>query len=107
MAFPFRRDARRARLHPTGSSWGDTLFRAGSGAAGIAILVLLGLIAIVLALNAFPSLRTFGPGFLAISEWNPVTNRFGALPFIYGTVLTSALALLLGVPISLGIAIFV
>ncbi len=107
MAFPFRRDARRARLHPTGSSWGDTLFRAGSGAAGIAILALLGLIAVVLTLNALPALRTFGPSFLANTEWNPVTNRFGALPFIYGTLVTSALALLLGVPISLGIAIFV
>src|SRR5207253_1955038 len=39
MAFPFRRGARRARLPPTGSSWGDTLFRAGSGAAGVAVLV--------------------------------------------------------------------
>src|SRR5213080_3157731 len=107
MAFPFRRGARRARLHPTGSSWGDTLFRAGSGAAGVAVLALLGLIAIVLTVNAAPSLRTFGLGFLVRGEWNPVTNQFGALPFIYGTLLTSALALLLGVPVSLGIAIFV
>src|SRR3989442_2156014 len=107
MALPFWRGARRARLHPTGSSWGDTLFRAGSGAAGVAVLALLGLIAIVLTVNAAPSLRTFGLGFLVSGEWNPVTDQFGALPFIYGTLLTSALALLLGVPVSLGIAIFV
>jgi phosphate transport system permease protein len=107
MVFPFRRDTLRALPYPTRSSWGDLLFRAGSGAAGFAILVLLALIAVVLTINALPSFRAFGPGFLASTAWNPVKDEFGALPFIYGTLVTSAIALLLGVPISLGIAIFV
>jgi phosphate transport system permease protein len=107
MGFPFRRAAHRARLRRTEASWADLLFRAGSGAAGFGVLVLLALIAAVLTINALPSLRTFGLGFLASPTWNPVANEFGALPFMYGTLVTSALALLFGVPISLGIAIFV
>jgi len=107
MVFPFRRGTRRALLHPTGSSWGDLLFQAGSGAAGFAILMLLALLAVVLAINALPSFRAFGFGFLGSTAWNPVRDEFGALPFIYGTLLTSAIALVLGVPVSLGIAIFV
>src|SRR3989442_13416671 len=107
MVFPFRRGTRRALRHPTGSSWGDLLFQAGSGAAGFAILVLLALLAVVLAINALPSFRAFGFGFLGSTAWNPVRDEFGALPFIYGTLLTSAIALVLGVPGSLRIAIFV
>ncbi len=107
MVFPFRRDTRGALPHPTRSSWGDLLFRASSGAAGFAILALLTLIVLVLTFNALPSLRAFGPGFLTSTAWNPLRDEFGALPFIYGTLVTSALALLLGVPVSLGIAIFV
>jgi phosphate transport system permease protein len=55
---------------------------------------------------AMPSIREFGWGFVASSEWNPVEGRFGALPFIYGTVVSSVLALLLAVPLSVGLAIF-
>lgn len=107
MAFPFPRGTHRARSHPMGSSWGDALFRLGSGAAGVVIVVLLGLIAIILAIGAQAGLRTFGIGFLGGTLWDPVGEQFGALSFIYGTLVTSALALLLGVPVSLGIAIFV
>ena len=87
--------------------WGDTLFRLGTGATGAVVLVVLGLVIVVLVVESWPSLRTFGLGFLAGAEWNPNTSVFGALPFIYGTVVTSAIALLLGVPVSLGIAILV
>ncbi len=107
MAFPFRRGTRRALRSPTGATWGDTLFRLGSGAAGVAIVVILGLLTIILLINALPGLRVTGAAFLTGTVWDPNSNTFGALPFIYGTLVTSALALLLGVPVSLGIAIFV
>jgi phosphate transport system permease protein len=56
--------------------------------------------------SAMPSLRAFGFRFLASSEWNPVQGEFGALPFLVGTVLSSLLALLIAVPLALGLAIF-
>ena len=54
----------------------------------------------------FPSRKKFGFGFFFIEAWNPVTDQFGALPFIYGTVVTSLLALLISVPLGVGAAIF-
>ena len=56
--------------------------------------------------TSMPSLREFGIAFLWGTEWKPAQNEFGALPFVYGTVVSSLLALLMAVPISLGIAIF-
>ncbi|HCA59541.1 MAG TPA: phosphate ABC transporter permease subunit PstC, partial [Blastocatellia bacterium] len=56
--------------------------------------------------SSMPTLQRFGIGFLWASEWNPSQELFGALPFIYGTVVSSILALLIAVPISLGIAVF-
>lgn len=106
MAFPFRRRTRGAREDPASSSLGDALFRLGSGASGVVLLILLGLIVLVLVVNAGASLGTFGLGFLGNRLWDPNTSQFGALPFIFGTLVSSALALLMGVPVSLGIAIF-
>ncbi len=63
-------------------------------------------IAAALAKDAWPSLARFGPAFLAATTWDPVHQRFGALPFIYGTLVTSALALVIGGPVALGAAIF-
>jgi phosphate transport system permease protein len=60
------------------------------------------LIVAVLFQQAWPSVTRFGFGFLAGTEWNQVTNHFGALPFIFGTVVTSALALVLVRPASIG-----
>jgi phosphate transport system permease protein len=56
--------------------------------------------------GALPALAKFGPGFVTGEAWNPVTENFGALAPIYGTLVTSAIAMLIGVPVSLGIAIF-
>ena len=56
--------------------------------------------------GSLPAWRAFGFEFFTSQSWNPVTEKFGALPAIYGTVLTSTIAMLIGVPISLGIAIF-
>ena len=53
-----------------------------------------------------PSIRQFGFGFLKSQGWDPIKGEFGALPFVYGTVASSLIALLISVPFSLGIAIF-
>jgi phosphate transport system permease protein len=84
----------------------DLIFR--SVARFFASLVLLLMLGIVVSLvyGSLPSIRAFGFGFLVSSEWNPVTERFGALVPIVGTLVTSAIALLIGVPVSFGIALF-
>lgn len=56
--------------------------------------------------NSWPTIERFGVAFLTGTEWKPAQETFGALPFIYGTVVSSLLALMLSVPVSLGIAIF-
>jgi phosphate transport system permease protein len=73
-----------------------------------AVLVLAMLLAIIGALSyaALPSLEKFGLGFFFTNVWNPVKSEFGALAPIYGTLVTSAIALLIGVPVSFGIALF-
>ena len=63
------------------------------------------LIVAVLIQQAWPSVRRFGLGFLVGTDWNPVTNNFGALPFIFGTVVTSAIALAIALPIGVAVAI--
>lgn len=59
-----------------------------------------------LARLSLPALQKFGPAFVTGTDWNPVTDNFGALPVIFGTVVSSALALLLATPISVGVALF-
>ena len=73
-----------------------------------AVLVLAMLLAIIGALSyaALPALEKFGLGFFFTNVWNPVKSEFGALAPIYGTLVTSAIALLIGVPVSFGIALF-
>ncbi|HUO06848.1 MAG TPA: phosphate ABC transporter permease subunit PstC [Phycisphaerae bacterium] len=70
------------------------------------MFVLLGVLAAAVFMGALPSIREFGLGFLTTTVWNPVTEKFGALPVIYGTLATSVVALLISVPISMGSAIF-
>lgn len=102
-----RRNAQGLRRAATGLTLGDTLFHTLAGGVAYAVVGLLGLIALLLALVASPAFGRFGIGFLWGTSWSPQPlPEFGAAPFIYGTVVTSALALLLGVPLSLGIAIF-
>ncbi len=100
----FVRRLRRA-LSPTGNA-GDAIFRALMFAAALAVLLVVGAMIIALAAKSLPSIRQFGFSFLWSREWNPVKSEFGALPFIYGTVVSSLLALLISVPLSLGIAVF-
>ena len=85
---------------------GDSLFRQLTRAAAIFVLLLLSGVIFSLIQGSIPALRTFGFGFLFSERWNPVTENFGALPAIYGTLMTSIIAMVIGVPIALGIAIF-
>src|SRR5215831_13661646 len=73
-------------------------------AASIVLIAVL--ILYVLWYDSAASRHTLGWGFLTSSQWNPVTEQFGGLPFIYGTVVTSVLALLIAVPLGVGSAIF-
>lgn len=85
---------------------GDTIFRTVLFIAAASILVVVAAIFVMMVQTSMPSLREFGIAFLWGTEWKPAQNEFGALPFVYGTVVSSLLALLMAVPISLGIAIF-
>jgi phosphate transport system permease protein len=85
---------------------GDKAFRIVTRTCAITVLVLLGGVIVSLIEGAAPALREFGFGFLTSSAWNPVTENFGAAPAIYGTLVTSLIALVLAVPVGLGIAVF-
>jgi phosphate transport system permease protein len=86
--------------------WQDALFERTT--LFFALLVLLLLVAIIgsLIYGALPALEKFGPAFFVSNVWNPVTKQFGALAPIYGTLVTSGIALLIGIPVSFGIALF-
>nr|WP_246104927.1 phosphate ABC transporter permease subunit PstC [Rhodoligotrophos appendicifer] len=84
----------------------DAAFRGVTFSAAVLVLVLLGGVIVALVEGSLPAWRAFGFGFLTTESWNPVTERFGALAPIYGTVVTSIIALILAVPVGLGIAIF-
>jgi len=75
------------------------------GAAAIVFLVI-ALVVYEATRGALPSLRAFGLGFLTGREWDPVAERFGAFPYIYGTLVTSAIALALALPVGVGSAVF-
>ena len=85
---------------------GDNTFRIMTQCSAIAVLVLLAGVMLSLVIGSLPAWKAFGFGFFTSESWNPVTEKFGALPAIYGTLVTSFLAMLIGVPVSLGIAIF-
>ena len=76
------------------------------GAAAV-VLVILGLIAVVMAGRAIPVLRHMGLAFFTSRRWSPSSNTYGALPFVWGSLFTSAIAIAVSVPISLGVAIFI
>jgi phosphate transport system permease protein len=95
----------RRALSPTGNS-GDAVFRGMLFAISTLLVVIVGAMLFALAAKSMLSIRQFGFHFITSSEWNPVKSEFGALPFIYGTVVSSLIALVIGVPLSLGIAIF-
>jgi phosphate transport system permease protein len=85
---------------------GDGIFRGVTLIAASTVLVLLVGVIVALVHGSLPAWRVFGLEFLTSERWNPVTEKFGALPAIYGTLVTSFIAMLIGVPVSLGIAFF-
>lgn len=85
---------------------GDKIFRTLVFCAASSILLIVAAIFVMMIQSAMPTLERFGAGFFFGREWKPAQESFGALPFIYGTVVSSVIGLLLSVPISLGIAIF-
>jgi len=86
--------------------WADALFAALSqGAAWLTLALMVGIIG-SLVIGAAPALQAFGLGFLTSAEWDPVQEKFGGLVMIYGTLASSFIALIIAVPVSFGIAIF-
>ena len=99
---PGQRPPERRRVAP----WADKLFSVlAHGAAWLTLSLLVGII-ISLLIGAAPAIKQFGLGFLLSTEWDPVKEKFGGLVMIYGTVMTSIIALVIAVPVSFGIAIF-
>jgi phosphate transport system permease protein len=84
----------------------DAIFRHFTRFAALAVLIILSGIIVSLMYGSWPALSTFGPGFLVHEVWNPVTEKFGAIAPIYGTILTSFIAMLIAVPVGLFIALF-
>ena len=86
--------------------WADTVFAAlVHGAAWLTLALLAGII-LSLVIGAAPAIKEFGLGFLWSSDWDPVKNKYGGLVMIYGTLMTSLIALVIAVPVSFGIALF-
>ena len=86
---------------------GDLGFRMGTGAFALVLVLLVCAIGFELTRQSMLSIQKFGFDFWRTEVWNPVTGQFGALPFIWGTLYSSILALLLAAPVALGIAIFI
>ncbi len=86
--------------------WQDWLFRNLTRLAAFAVLALLTAIMASLVIGSMPSIKAFGLGFLFSDAWDPVQDQFGALIPILGTLATSGIALLIGIPVSFGIALF-
>jgi len=103
-------------LHGSGQRVADFLPKPGESAdqifefamllCGLVVLATLALIVYELVLRSGPSWRAFGFKFFAARDWDPVNEKFGALPFVYGTLVSSLLALIIAVPLSIGVAVF-
>src|SRR5215831_19517476 len=85
---------------------GDVAFRHLTRAAAVLVLLILSGVIIALINGSLPALQAFGFNFLTEERWNPVTEKFGALAPIYGTLVTSFIAMLIAVPLGLLIALF-
>lgn len=90
-----------ARLH-----FGDKAFRLITRSAALLVLLILGGVIVSLIIGSLPALRAFGLDFVTTQSWNPVTEKFGALAPIYGTLVTSIIAMTIAVPVGLMIAFF-
>ena len=94
-------------IHAASSArWQDALFHALTFSFAALVLAILTGVVVSLVIGAWPALQHFGPGFITRIEWDPVNEEYGALIAIAGTLITSLLALLIAVPVSFGIALF-
>jgi phosphate transport system permease protein len=84
----------------------DGVFFQLTRAAALTVLIILGGVIVSLIYGAWPAIKTFGFGFFTSQAWNPVTENFGAWPAMYGTIITSLIAMLIAVPMGLGVATF-
>jgi phosphate transport system permease protein len=96
--------ARAGRIR--GLALSDAFFHRLTQGAALLVLLILGGVIVSLIDGSIPAFQKFGFGFLVNQVWNPVTKKFGALAPIYGTVVTSAIAMLIAVPLGLGVAVF-
>jgi len=93
-------------LRTSGGEGSDRVFQWTITACGLAVLAVLVLIVYELVTRSALSWHAFGFKFFAASDWDPVSEQFGALPFIYGTLVSSLVALVIAVPLSIGVAVF-
>jgi phosphate transport system permease protein len=100
LAHPAARNAR-------AGAFGDAVFRALSFLFALIVLLILGGVIFALIDGSVPALRVFGLAFVTGRNWNPVREKFGALAPIYGTLVTSAIAMLVGIPVAFGVAMFI
>ncbi len=84
----------------------DVVFEWAARMAAVVTLLLLAAIILALVMGAWPAIKEYGLSFLWTSEWDPVQNKYGGLVMIYGTLMTSLVALVIAVPVSFGIALF-
>src|SRR5205807_4673888 len=85
----------------------DFGFRISTGVFGLVLIAIVGAIGVELTRQSWLSIEKFGLDFWRTEIWDPVSGNFGALPFIWGTLYSSLLALLIASPVALGIAIFI
>jgi phosphate transport system permease protein len=95
-----------AAAKKTNNILGDRIFRVVLTACGALILIIVAAMIAVMTQSSWLSIQKFGFGFLTGQTWDPIKGEFGALPFIYGTIVSAVLALLIATPISVGVAIF-
>src|SRR5919202_2158812 len=105
MATRFSLDARTS-LASGSADRGDRVFEGAVSALAAAVPLVLAGIVVLLLVDALPALQRSGLGFLTDSTWNPVTEQFGAAAYVYGTVVTSLIALMVATPIGVGCALF-
>jgi phosphate transport system permease protein len=85
----------------------DLAFRLGTGAVALVLVLIVGAIGVELTRQSWLSIHKFGLGFWRTETWDPVSGEFGALPFIWGTLYSSVLAIVISAPIAIGIAVFI
>lgn len=86
---------------------GDRIFRWVTQFAAFLVFLSVVGIGVTLLVDAWPAIHKFGLGFLTSKEWNPVTEQFGGLSALMGTLITSTIAMIIGIPVSFGVALFI